>query len=184
MSASLRLQIARLGMYLAGLVAVVNISVIYLALPSIERALHAGIADQQWIVSIYPLMEGGFTIAAGTLGDLYGRKKILVICVVGFTLATLACALAPSAVTLIVARGIQGVLGSALLSLPVAILVAMAPNADEREDAVRAFAMIAGLGAVVGPVLGGILVHAFAWPAVFVVSVVLGVLVAVGSRCG
>ncbi|HEY8320319.1 MAG TPA: MFS transporter [Candidatus Baltobacteraceae bacterium] len=178
MSASSRLKIARLGMYLAGLVAVVNISVIYLALPSIERALNAGIADQQWIVSIYPLMEGGFTIAAGTLGDLYGRKRVLTICVAGFTLATLACALAPGATPLIVARGLQGIFGSALLSLPVAILVAMAPGPDEREDAVRAFAMVAGLGAVVGPVLGGILVHAYAWPSVFYVSVALGVLVA------
>ncbi len=164
-------------MYLSGLVAVVNISVIYLALPSIERSLHAGIADQQWIVSIYPLMEGGFTLAAGTLGDLYGRKRILTVAVVGFTLATLACALAPGSELLIVARGLQGVFGSALLSLPVAILVAMAPDPDKREDAVAAFAMIAGLGAVVGPVLGGILVHSFAWPSVFYISVAMGVLV-------
>ncbi|MDQ2991957.1 MAG: MFS transporter [Candidatus Eremiobacteraeota bacterium] len=154
MSALLRERIARLGMYLSGLVAVVNISVIYLALPSIERALHAGIADQQWIVSIYPLMEGGFTLAAGTLGDLFGRKRILTIAVVGFTLATLACALALGSELLIVARGLQGIFGSALLSLPVA-----------------------GLGAVVGPVLGGILVHSFAWPSVFYISVAMGVLV-------
>src|SRR5438045_3125945 len=72
-----RVRIAKFGMYLAGFMAVVNISVIYLALPSIERALHAGIADQQWILSIYPLMEGGFTLAAGTLGDLYGRKRVM-----------------------------------------------------------------------------------------------------------
>lgn len=70
-----KVKIARFGMYLAGFMAVVNISVIYLALPSIERALRAGIADQEWILSIYPLMEGGFTLAAGTLGDLYGRKR-------------------------------------------------------------------------------------------------------------
>ena len=63
-------RIANVGMNLAGFMAVVNITVIYLALPNIERALHAGIADQEWIVSMYPLMEGGFTLAAGTLGDL------------------------------------------------------------------------------------------------------------------
>src|SRR5665213_2607328 len=98
---SRRSQIAKVGMYVAGFAAVTNISIMYLALPSIERSLHAGIADQQWVLSIYPLMEGGFTLAAGTLGDLYGRKRILAVCVVGFTLATLACAIAPSAVALI-----------------------------------------------------------------------------------
>ncbi|HEY5258947.1 MAG TPA: MFS transporter, partial [Candidatus Baltobacteraceae bacterium] len=70
-------QIAKVGMYVAGFAAVTNISIMYLALPSIERSLHAGIADQQWVLSIYPLMEGGFTLAAGTLGDLYGRRRVL-----------------------------------------------------------------------------------------------------------
>ena len=172
-----RMHVARLGMYLAGFAAVVNISVIYLALPAIERSLHAGLADQQWMVSIYPLMEGGFTLAAGTLGDLYGRKKILGIAVAGFALATLACAFAPGAAVLIVARGVQGIFGSALLSLPVAILVAMTPDKDKRENAVAGFAMVAGLGAVAGPVLGGFLIHTFAWPAIFLISVVMAALV-------
>jgi MFS family permease len=107
--------IAKAGMYLAGFMAVVNISVIYLALPSIERALHAGLADQEWILSIYPLMEGGFTLAAGTLGDLYGRKRILTITTAVFVIATLGCAFSQNAATLIVLRGLQGLGGAALL---------------------------------------------------------------------
>ena len=169
-----KVKIARFGMYLAGFMAVVNISVIYLALPSIERALHAGIADQEWILSIYPLMEGGFTLAAGTLGDLYGRKRILTVTTWIFVLATLGCALAPNAPLLIVLRGLQGLGGAALLSLPVAILVQMSADKSDTEDAIKTFSMVAGLGAVAGPVIGGVLVHWFGWPSVFFLSVAMG----------
>lgn len=168
-----RLRIATYGMYLAGFMAVVNISVIYLALPAIEKALHAGLADQQWILSIYPLMEGGFTLALGTLGDLYGRKRLMTYATWLFAIATLACAFAPTAPMLIGLRALQGLGGAALLSLPVAIIVQMLPNPEDNEDAIKAFSMVAGLGAVAGPVIGGALVHLFAWPAVFVLSVVM-----------
>ena len=88
-------RIAAFGLNLAGFVGVVNITVIYLALPYIDRSLHAGIANQEWIVSMYPLMEGGFTLAAGTMGDLYGRRRVLTILTWLFVLSTLRCALAP-----------------------------------------------------------------------------------------
>ena len=168
-----RVRIAKFGMYLAGFMAVVNISVIYLALPSIERALHADIADQQWILSIYPLMEGGFTLAAGTLGDLYGRKRVMAAMTWLFLIATIACALAPNTPLLIVARGFQGLGGAALLSLPVAILVQMLPDPADCEDAIKNFAMVAGLGAVAGPAIGGVLVHWFGWPSIFYLSVIM-----------
>jgi len=174
------MRIAKFGMYLAGFMAVVNISVVYLALPSIEHVIRADIAEQQWILSIYPLMEGGFTLAAGTLGDLYGRKKVMTLMTWLFTLATIACALAPTPLALIVARGFQGLGGAALLSLPVAILVQMLPDPTDNEDAIKNFAMIAGLGAVAGPAIGGVLVHYLGWPSIFYLSVLmsLGVLLA------
>lgn len=176
-SRRMTMRTAKFGMYLAGFMAVVNISVIYMALPSIERGLHAGIADQEWILSIYPLMEGGFTLACGTLGDLYGRKRILTLTTWLFVIATLACALAPTASLLILARGLQGLGGAALLSLPVAILVQMLPDPAQNEDTIKTFSTVAGLGAVAGPVIGGVLVHWFGWPAVFYLSVVMGLVV-------
>jgi EmrB/QacA subfamily drug resistance transporter len=175
--ASSRARIATFGMNLAGFMAVVNITVIYLALPYIERALHAGIADQEWIVSIYPLMEGGFTLAAGTLGDLYGRKRILTITTWLFVLATLGCALAPSAPLLIVMRGLQGLGGAALLSLPVAILVQMLPEGTDNEGTIKVFSTVAGSGGIAGPIIGGVLVHFWGWGAVFYLSVVMGLVV-------
>ena len=170
-----RVRIAKFGMYLAGFMAVVNISVVYLALPSIEHAIRADIDEQEWILSIYPLMEGGFTLAAGTLGDLYGRKKVMALMTWLFTLATIACALAPNPLALIVARGFQGLGGAALLSLPVAILVQMLPDPTDCEDAIKNFAMVAGLGAVAGPAIGGVLVHYLGWPSIFYLSVLMSV---------
>lgn len=172
-----RARIAAFGMNLAGFTGVVNITVIYLALPYIERALHAGIADQEWIVSIYPLMEGGFTLAAGTFGDLYGRKRILTITTWLFVLATIGCALAPNAPALIVMRALQGLGGAALLSLPVAILVQMLPKGADNENVIKTFSTVAGSGGIAGPVIGGIAVHFWGWPAVFYLSVVMGLIV-------
>lgn len=164
-------------MNLAGFMAVVNITVIYLALPYIERALHAGIADQEWIVSIYPLMEGGFTLAAGTLGDLYGRKRALTLATWLFVLATVGCAFAPTAPVLIVMRALQGLGGAALLSLPVAVLIQMLPEGADNEDTIKAFSTVAGSGGIAGPILGGVLVHYWGWTSVFYLSVAMGLLV-------
>ncbi|HLI97301.1 MAG TPA: MFS transporter [Candidatus Baltobacteraceae bacterium] len=176
---SSRVRIANFGLNLAGFLGVVNITVIYLALPYIERALHAGIADQAWIVSIYPLMEGGFTLAAGTLGDLYGRKRLLTITTWLFVIATLLCALAPNANVLIVMRALQGLGGAALLSLPVAVLIQMLPEEADHEDTIKVFSTVAGAGGIAGPIIGGILVHFWGWPSVFYFSVVMGIAVLV-----
>lgn len=167
-------------MYAAGFMAVVNISLMYLAVPNIEATLGGGIADQQWILSIYPLMEGGFTLAGGTLGDLYGRKRILAVSTWLFLVASIACALAPNVGALIVARGVQGIAGAPLLSLPLAILVELLSDPADNVQTIKNFATIAGLAAGVAPLIGGLLVHWFSWPAVFYFSAALSVLVLAG----
>lgn len=167
-------------MYTAGFLAVVNITIIYLALPQIEAKLHAGIDDQQWILSIYPLMEGGFTLASGVLGDLYGRRRVLAASTWLFVLSTLACAVAPDAGMLIVARGVQGIASAALLSLPLAILLELDSSAGGNVRTVQAFATVAGLGAGFAPLIGGALVSWFGWMAVFYFSALLGIAVLAG----
>ena len=176
----LRTALARSGMYVAGFMAVVNVSVMYLALPRIEAGLGGGIADQQWILSIYPLMEGGFTLAGGTLGDLYGRRRVLEISTWLFFIASLTCALAPTVGALIVARGVHGIASAPLLSLPIAILVEMLADPTDNMRTVKNFATIAGLAAGVAPLIGGALVHWFSWPAVFYFSAILAALVLAG----
>ena len=126
-----RLDIGKDGLYLATFMAVFDIAVVYLALPSMERSIGASLADQVWIASAYGVTEAGFTLAAGTLGDLYGRRRIYVMGIVLFTLASIASGLAPTTLVLIVARFIQGIGGAIMMALPLAILVAQCKDRSE-----------------------------------------------------
>ncbi len=162
--------------------AVFDIAVVYVALPDMERSIGAGISDQQWIASAYGLMEAGFTLAAGTLGDLWGRKRVLVAGVLLFACASIGSGLAPNPVALIVARFVQGIGGAIMMTLPLAMLAALARDERERDDNIRMFATVAGLGAVAAPLAGGVLVELLGWRAIFFVNVPLAlfVLYAVG----
>ncbi|MEO6989953.1 MAG: MFS transporter [Candidatus Baltobacteraceae bacterium] len=163
--------IGRAGLYLATFMAVFDIAVVYLALPSMERSIGASLSDQQWIASAYGLMEAGFTVAAGTLGDLYGRKRVYIIGVCTFILASIASGLAPNAMVLIGARFVQGIGGAIAMALPLALLVAMVDGEKATAAAIRTYATIAGMGAVTAPALGGLLVHALGWRSIFFVNV-------------
>jgi len=166
-------------MYVAGFVAVANIGAIYLALPSLEDALHANPAHQQLIAGIYPLMEGGFAIASGTLGDTFGRKRVLGISTAIFLIASLLCAFAPTAPFLIAARALQGIASAALLSLPIAILVQMRPDPKEAADAIKRFTLIVGVAAGATSLIAGLLVQPFSWPGIFTFSAALAAVVLV-----
>ncbi len=172
-----RTPFARTGLYLAAFISVLNVSIVYLALPAMRQALHAGISDQQWIVSIYPLMEGSFTLAAGTLGDQYGRKRILAWSIGLFVLASIACALSRDPAELIVARAAQGIGGAALLSLPLALLLESAHDSKASDSTVALFSTVAALAAGIAPLAGGALVQWLAWPAIFYFSAALGIVV-------
>jgi DHA2 family methylenomycin A resistance protein-like MFS transporter len=171
------MQLARAGLLLASFMAVFDIAVVFVALPDMQRSIGAGIADQQWIASAYALMEAGFTLAAGTLGDRWGRRRVLVTGVVLFIAASIGSALAPTPNLLIATRFVQGIGGAILMALPLAMLVALARDDRERASAIRTFATIAGLGAVAAPVLGGALVDAFGWRSIFLVNVPLALVV-------
>lgn len=176
-AADWRTPFARFGLYLAAFVSVLNVSIVYLALPNMRQSLHAGISDQQWIVSIYPLMEGSFTLAAGTMGDKFGRKRVLGLSVGLFVLASIACALSHDPVQLIVARAAQGMGGAALLSLPLALLLENARNSKESDSTIALYSTVAALAAGIAPLAGGALVEWIAWPAIFYLSAALGVMV-------
>jgi len=176
-AADWRTPFARFGLYLAAFISVLNVSIVYLALPAIRQSLHAGISDQQWIVSIYPLMEGSFTLAAGTLGDEFGRKRTLALSVALFVAASVACALSPDPTALIVARAAQGIGGAALLSLPLALLLESAQNAKASDSTIALFSTVAALAAGIAPLAGGALVQWIAWPAIFYLSAALGLVV-------
>jgi DHA2 family methylenomycin A resistance protein-like MFS transporter len=174
-----RAAVGRVGMYVAGFVAVANLSLIYLALPGIDRAFHGGIAAQAWIVGIYPLMEGGFALAAGTLGDLFGRRRVLAISTVIFLAASLACVFAPNPTFLIGARAIQGIGSATLLALPIAILLQNITDPVACANTIKQFTLVVGVAAGAAPLIAGFLVHWFGWSGIFSFSGILAALVLV-----
>jgi EmrB/QacA subfamily drug resistance transporter len=165
-----------LATVLGSAVAAVDATVVGIALPAIGRDFGVGLAPLQWVVTGYTLTLAGLLLLAGALGDKYGRKKIFLIGVVWFALASLLSAVAPTAGFLIAARALQGV-GAALLTPgSLAILEAVfAP--EDRGKAIGAWSGLGGVGTAIGPFIGGWLVQAVSWRLIFVINLPLAALV-------
>ena len=131
MTARSRAKLGAFGTYLAFFVALLNVSVMYLAVPKVVDTFGADLSLQQWFIGIYPLMQGGFMLAAGTVGDLFGRRRTLIAATAIFALSSIASALAPNLLFLIFARAVEGLSSAALLALPPAMLVALLPSGHE-----------------------------------------------------
>ncbi|ANI37700.1 major facilitator transporter [Mycolicibacterium vaccae 95051] len=158
----------------SGLV-MVDGTVVNVALPHIGSDLGAGFGSLQWIVNAYTLTLASLILLGGALGDRFGRRRIFLIGVVWFALASLACGLAPNAEVLIAARALQGV-GGALLTPGSLALISASFRADDRAAAIGAWSGLGGIAGAVGPFLGGILVE-WSWRAVFLINLPLAVIV-------
>ena len=159
-------------------IAFLDATVVNVALPTIGRDLDAGLSSLQWTVDSYLLTLGSLLLLGGSLGDLYGRRRMFVTGLVAFTAASVVCGLAPSIEALVVARAVQGVGGALLVPGSLALLSAtFAP--DDRGTAVGAWSGLAGVSTAVGPFFGGWLVDAVSWRLVFLINLPLAA-VAVG----
>ena len=166
--------------------AALDATVVGIALPAIGRDFHAGVASLQWVIDAYTLTLAGLLLLGGTLGDSYGRRKVFVIGVVWFAVASLLCGLAPNAGVLIAARALQGVGGALLTPGSLAILQASFA-ADDRSAAIGAWSGLGGVATAIGPFLGGWLIGAVSWRLVFFINLPLAVLVlaiSVPARAG
>jgi EmrB/QacA subfamily drug resistance transporter len=146
-------------------------TVVNVALPAIQSDLDTGLAGQQWIVEAYMLTLVALLLVGGSLGDLYGRKRMFIVGLVGFGVCSVLCAIAPTSETLIAARALQGIAGAMLVPGSLAILAATFEG-EARGRAVGLWTAWAGISTLIGPVGGGLLVEVD-WRLIFWVNVPL-----------
>ncbi len=151
-----------------------DLTIVNVAIPSIIDGLHAGLDEILWVLNAYILAYAVLLITAGRLGDMFGAKRLFLIGLAVFTLASIACSLAQSPGQLIIARVVQGVGGAILTPQTLSILTNIFP-ADKRGAAFGIWGAVAGVASVTGPTLGGFLVTNFSWQAVFWVNVPVGI---------
>jgi len=163
-------------------VAFLDGTIVNVALPRIGTDLSAGFSSLQWVLDGYLLTLGSLVLVGGALGDLYGRRRIFVLGLVSFGVASIACGLAPTAGVLIAARIVQGAAGALLVPGSLAIL-SSAYAEEDRGRAIGAWSGLAGIAGALGPFVGGYLVDAVSWRWAFLINVpLIAVAVAVAVR--
>lgn len=153
-------------------------TVVNVALPEIGRDLGASTSDLQWVLNGYLLTLASLILLGGSLGDRYGRRRIFVFGVGVFTAASLLCAIAPNSEMLILARLLQGI-GGALLTPGSLAMIESSFRPGDRARAIGAWSGLGGVAAALGPLLGGYLVDAVSWRAIFLINLPIGIFVMV-----
>ncbi len=154
---------------------ILDATVVNVALPALGHDLGGGVSGLQWVVDGYTLVFAGLLLSAGSLGDRLGGRRVFVLGLALFTLASAACATAPSVPLLVSARVAQGLGAALLVPSSLALLRAAYDDPRERARAIGIWGAVAGIAAASGPVIGGVLVAAISWRAVFLLNLPVGV---------
>ncbi|WP_337968299.1 MFS transporter [uncultured Flavobacterium sp.] len=168
--------IVLIAICLATLMFSLEISSVPVILPTLEKLLNANLKDMQWIMNIYTIGCTTVLMAAGTLADRYGRKRILIITLTLFGISSLVCGLAENIVLLIISRFFQGISGGAMLICQIATLSHQFQKGKERSKAFGIWGIILGIGLGFGPIIGGSIIAILSWKWVFLIHVPLAFL--------
>jgi EmrB/QacA subfamily drug resistance transporter len=160
---------------MAQFMVVLDITVVNIALPSVQRGLHFSPANLQWIVNAYTLVFGGFLLLGGRAADLLGRKRLFIVGVVVFTLASMLNGVAQSSGMLIIGRGLQGLGGALVSPAALSIVTTTFTDGEQRTKALAVWSAIAAGGSAVGLLLGGALTDLASWRWVFFVNLPVGI---------
>jgi EmrB/QacA subfamily drug resistance transporter len=153
-------------------IAILDSSVVSVALPSIQRSLGGGIAGQQWVSNAYLLTLGSFILLGGSLGDIFGERRVFALGVGGFGATSLLCAIAPSIATLIAFRALQGLAGALLTPSSLAVIIATFPK-EERGPAIGTWTAWGTIAGALGPLAAGLILNVASWRWIFVINVPL-----------
>jgi MFS transporter, DHA2 family, methylenomycin A resistance protein len=146
------------------------------ALPQIQNSLGANMTGLQWIINAYNLPVASLLLASGTLGDIYGRRRLFLLGLAIFTIASALCGFAPNLQLLIAGRTLQGIGAAALIPLSLTILTATFPDPQSKAKAIGIWSAVSALALVAGPGLGGLFVDRLGWQSIFLLNVPVGVI--------
>src|SRR5690242_16365404 len=156
-------------------------TIVNVALPSIQRSLHIGLSELEWIANGYALTFAVLMLTGGKLADMLGRRKIFIVGLLIFTLASLACGLAPTAHFLIGARVVQGA-GAALMNPATLSIITATFPPRQRGMAIGIWAGVSAMALAIGPLVGGILTEKISWGWIFFINVPIGLIGIVAAR--
>jgi EmrB/QacA subfamily drug resistance transporter len=163
-------QLVLVAAVMGSFVALLDSTALNVALPAIREDLGGGLQGQQWVVNAYLLFLGSLILIGGSLGDVYGERRVFIVGVAGFGAVSAVCALAPTIEVLVGARALQGVFGALLTPSSLALIIAAFPE-RERGRAIGTWTAYVGIAAVVGPLAGGWLVDTLSWRWIFALNV-------------
>lgn len=173
-------RIILLLLALSQFLVVLDSAIINVALPAIKEALHFDTASLQWVITAYVLTFGGFLMLGGRMADLYGRRKVLVAGMIGFTVLSLLIGLAPNSTVLVVLRTLQGLAAAFMSPAALSILLTTFTKEEERNKALSLWSVVASGGAAAGVFLGGVITQTLGWQWNFFVNVPIGILATLG----